>query len=354
MLRALAAASLLCAALAAAPAAHADYGQYKSDLDAGQSVAPEGAIPVLPRVPPATPGASAHIPDLGFKATPAKVRRAWRARERMTKVQTFEDHHGHRIVIETDNNAVDLRPFAEILAATYHHDEIGDVYVGVTSDAGVAANCGAQAVACYFTRPDTSEGLMIVSYQDDSVVHTIFHEYGHHIDNQLYNLDGRSGCRFDNDGSRRWFFTRDVEDRILDRTSCSPDADWSSLLGELYAEDFAQLSARTSGAPSVGFDPRMPVPPPNAAVLSSLRRDIDRPFVPRTRKLRGSFRRRTVKRTITLDAPAFLRLTSASEIRRAKVSGCSTPYRGVYQGRCKLSLTRKARSRRYNVGVRVR
>ena len=33
-------------------------------------------------------------------------------------------------------------------------------------------------------------------------------------------------------------------------------------LGELYAEDFAQLSARYSGAQGVGYDPRMPAPPP--------------------------------------------------------------------------------------------
>jgi hypothetical protein len=354
MLRRLAAASLLCAAVVAAPAtAHAGYGHYKSDLNIGANVAPDGAIPVQPDVPPPAPGGTGRIPDLGFKATPGRARRAQRLLQRMDKVETYEDQHGHAITIETDNDAVDLRPFAAILAATYHDDEISRLYVGVISNAGVSATCGAQAVACYFPRRNSPEGLMVVSYQDDDIAHTMFHEYGHHMDNQLYNLDGRAGCRFDNDGSRRWFFTRDLEDRILERTTCNPDADWSSLLGELYAEDYAQLSAQASGTPISGFDPRMPAPPPTPTVLASLRRDIDRPFVPHTRKLRGSFRRRTVKRTIGLDAPSFLRLTSASEIRRAKASGCATPYQGVYRGRCTLSLTRKGRARRYRVGVRI-
>ncbi len=301
------------------------------------------------------PGATGRVPDLHFKATPAVARRLQKTRTRMDKVQTFQDQHGHGIVIETDNDAIDLRLFAEILASTYHRGEISQLYTVVTSNAGVASTCGAQAVACYIPRdPDRSAvGTMVVSYQDDDIGHTVFHEYGHHMDNQLYNLGGSSGCRFDNDGSRRWFFTRDVENRIFDSTTCNPDADWSTLLGELYAEDFARLSAQTSGAQISAYDPRMPAPPPTATVLAALKRDIDRPFVARTKRLRGSFKRRTVRRTISLDAPAFLELTGASEVRRARVSGCATPYEEVFVGRCRLSMTKSGRARRYRVGLRI-
>jgi hypothetical protein len=346
-------ASLVALALLAAPAAaEPDLTRYRTDLAGGDRPAPPDAIPVRPSAPP-PPSASGHSPDLGVHPGPAERVAARRARARAAKEQAFVDQHGHTILVATDDDRIDLRPFAQILAATYHSGEIERLATIVTSSAGVARICGSSlAVACYITDRSGS-GTMVVSHQDDDITHTMFHEYGHHMDNQLYNLSAQTNCRFGNDGSRRWFFARDVEDRILNRTTCDPDANWASLLGELYAEDYAQLSAARSGVPISGFDRRMPVPPPSPSVLAAMQRDIDRPFVPRARTLKGSFRDGRARRRLRLDVPSFLRLGSASEIRRARVSGCATPYTGVFRGRCALTLTRKGGARRYRIRVLI-
>jgi hypothetical protein len=92
------------------------------------------------------------------------------------------------------------------------------------------------------------------------------------MDNQLLNLAGLGyGCGVDGDGSRRWFFARDVEDRIFNRGfDCSPATEWDHLLPELYAEDFT----RANGLRDWG----MPVPPPSKVVLDAMKEDIARPF----------------------------------------------------------------------------
>jgi hypothetical protein len=356
MPRILALAALSCLALATAPAAaNAGVEKYKTNLNAGTNLAPTNAPPVSGAD---APDSNPHVnrsPDLGVKPTPQLARRAKNAWASAAKEETFQDEHGHAIHLATDNDSVNLAAAAELLAATYHSDEISLVRVIVTSNAGVTQFCGAEAVACYAPDdPDRSnDGTMVISYEDEDIVQTVFHEYGHHMDNQLYNLNERIGCRFDNDGSRRWFFTRDVEANILESTSCSPDSNWENLLGELFAEDFAQLTARVRGIQGVAYDSRMPVPPPSDNVLGALKADIDRPFVARTKRLKGRFRRRVVRRTINVTVPSFLDIRGSSGIRRARLSGCDTQYENVYFGRCKVSFARKGRSKRYRIAIEI-
>src|SRR3954451_9849320 len=99
--------------------------------------------------------------------------------------EQFQDQHGHVLSFATDNPSVDLTPFANLLASTYHHGEIELVRVFVTNRANLERICGSDAVACY--APDnpgkTRTGLMIISYEDSDIEHAVIHEYGHHVDN---------------------------------------------------------------------------------------------------------------------------------------------------------------------------
>lgn len=189
--------------------------------------------------------AKAPVRDSVLKAKP-------RARAAADRTELFVDQHGHQIALSTYIDGLDLAPYASVLAGTLHYDEIEDLAVWVVPPADVQEICGAaDALACY--GPDgrhSLHGTLVIPTSDPDLQHIIVHEYGHHVDNQLDNLAHvfpRGACGFDNDGSRNWFFERDVEDNILSRgISCDPSARWEDLLGELFAEDYAWLVGNRS------------------------------------------------------------------------------------------------------------
>jgi hypothetical protein len=175
------------------------------------------------------------------------VRVVPRARAAADRTELFVDQHGHQIALSTYTDGLDLAPYASVLAGTIHYDEIEDVAVWVVPPADVQEICGAtEALACY--GPDSRDslhGTLVIPTSDPDLQHIIVHEYGHHVDNQLINLGHvfpHGQCGFGNDGSRNWFFVRNVKDHVLRRgVSCDPSARWQDLLGELFAEDYAWL-----------------------------------------------------------------------------------------------------------------
>lgn len=228
--------------------------------------------------------------------------------------QRWMDPHGHTISISTDLPAVDLSPFAGILAGTRHRSEINDLRVQAVTMAQVGSICGnSAAVACYAAEdPDRSyAGQMWFAIDDPDVVHTLVHEYGHHMDNQLLNLSHLGYCGYSNDGSRNWFFERDVEDDILGAgVSCSADTGWEYLLGELYAEDFVALNEILNWTlPSVRS--------PTRRQLDALDYDIRMPFDPMSRTWKPRVRHRALPyRTVTSKHWTFLTVTLSSPRRR--------------------------------------
>jgi hypothetical protein len=263
------------------------------------------------------------------------------------KEERYQDEHGHVLTLATDNAAVDLAPIANLLASTYHYGEIEFLHAFVTSDAEIARLCGADAVACYAAdNPGRSRGgVMIISYENtDQLTHAVIHEYGHHVDTNTYNLGGLSDCGINGDGSRRWFFARNMQDRILDRLSCDPEGDWGQLLPEVYAEDYAQMV----GIPRSEYHPAITVPPPSTRQKNLLRADLDSPFTPTTRKLKGRSSSRGVKTfRVRIGLPVFLSARKARGVRSVRTSGCTYQgFRNVFEGTCRVVVrTKKARGR---------
>jgi hypothetical protein len=290
-------------------------------------------------------GANPRLP--AFLKSPAARRQA------PAKEERFEDQHGHVLTLSTDNEAVDLAPFANLLASTYHHDEIELVYVFVTDGANLTRICGADAAACYAADDPEHKrsGVMVISYEDDNITHAVIHEYGHHIDNNTYNLGRLSECGISGDGSRRWFFARNMQDRILDRLSCDPQGDWGTLLPEVFAEDYAQMV----GIPRAEYHPAITVVPPSTRQKNLLRLDLDSPFTPLTRKLKGRSSAsgvRTFKLTIGL--PVFLSARKAHGVRSVSTSGCSYPgFKNVFAGRCKVTVKTTKRRGRFSFNLVV-
>src|SRR6478672_8532070 len=134
----------------------------------------------LPRAHPVdvgrAAGGSAGAIDAGARPRiPAYLRpAAWRrgvvhAADHWTgldvKEERYRDQHGHVLTLATDNASVDLAPFANLLASTYHRDEIELVHVFVTDEANLTRLCGATAAACYAADNGgrSRGGLMVIS-----------------------------------------------------------------------------------------------------------------------------------------------------------------------------------------------
>lgn len=201
------------------------------------------------------------------------------ARAAGARTQQFTDDHGHLFSISTDVPGVDLQPYASVFAGLLHGDEVEQLRIEAVTLSEMGVTCGtAEAVACY--RPDDPDrsfaGQIWFALDDPDVVHTIVHEYGHHTDNQLLNLRhlGLLGCSLASDGSRNWFFEREIADDILGAgIGCDPAGDWEHLLGEVYAEDFVVLNGIHDWQLSS-------VRAPTSGSLTALLNDIANPFEP--------------------------------------------------------------------------
>jgi hypothetical protein len=227
--------------------------------------------------------------------------------------------------------------------------------VFVTSASNLAQICGGDAAACYAADDPgrTRGGVMVIAYEDAgaAIDHAVIHEYGHHIDNNTYNLGSGSECGINGDGSRRWFFARQQDDNILQTLSCDPRAEWGELLAEVYAEDYAQMV----GIPESEYHPAITVDPPTADEKARLKQDIDQPFFPLTRKAKGrSSSRRTYVFRLKTGLPVFLRATKRKGVSSVSFRGCFFPgFRDVYTGTCRVVVkTKRARARfSFNLNV---
>lgn len=220
-----------------------------------------------------------------------------------SRVEEYRDAHGHSIVVGTSVPGIDLRRIASVLAATQHRGELNRLSVLVTRLSEVRTECGGPVgtLGCYLGLERSSAGLMVVGYDDSDLVHTLVHEYGHHMDKQLLNLSHLGSCGRGEDGSRRWLFAREARDSILDATGCAGTVSYERLLGELYAEDYAAVN---------GIDdwPLALFRPPSSRMLSALSQDIARPFARSVRRFRGRLRRRRARttRSFELRIPTFV------------------------------------------------
>jgi hypothetical protein len=221
------------------------------------------------------------------------------------RVERYLDEHGHSIVLGTSIRGLELQEIASLLAGVVHRDELNALMVKVVAMSDVPGECQAPAdvMGCYapVDPARVPDGTIVIGYDDPDLKHTLVHEYGHHMDNQLLNLWHLGGaCDYSSDGSRRWFFARDADDRIIDNSGCEPWTPYERLLPELYAEDFVALNGISDWLLT---EFRSPSP----RALRALRADIFHPFLPGTTRRRGRLRRRGASRTyrFRLRAPTY-------------------------------------------------
>lgn len=237
---------------------------------------------------------------------------------------TYSDARGREFYVWTHEGEAPLEALdhvAALVKALPHGWELKKLSVLVVDSVDMPAYCDSDAAqACYQPRdPDRSfEGTMIVAWDDPELPHTVAHEYGHHLDNARLNIAHLPLLEcpdYSADGSRRWFFARQLADDILRvGFNCRNDSSWETLLPELYAEDFAVLAG------SNGWGRIASVPPPSLEVLDDLREDIVDPFVPESSRFRGRLARRGARRAhrFRVRWPTFL-YVEVSGPRRAEI-----------------------------------
>lgn len=194
----------------------------------------------------------------------------------------FTDNSGRSFTIDTTVPGYDLAPAAAALNSTYHGSEIAKITIHAIPLSSMNSTCGdPQAIACY--RPMSGGyGELWFGADDSDWIHSLVHEYGHHMDNQRANLAQLgpygygNGCTIDSDGTRNWFFVRLLADNTTDSSNfyCR-DTDWEHLVPELYAEDFVVLNGINGWQLSSAK-------PPTADQLRAMKYDLDNKLVTRT------------------------------------------------------------------------
>lgn len=205
-----------------------------------------------------------------------------RALRRLERRQLFADAQGRRIQIASEVEGLALAPYAAVLAALRHGDEIEDVVVIVVTSERLTDICGDGAAACYGADDPggtSNSGQMWIDASDPDWAHSVVHEYGHHIDTQLLNVARLDATCPDRtyDGSRNWYFRRELDDDLSGHGFSCQNSPWEQTVGELYAEDFVALNGIKVWRDDIGQH----VGPPSAAILRGLESDLVAPFAPR-------------------------------------------------------------------------
>ena len=270
-----------------------------------------------------SPESFAQVNDAGYKPqipTPSGDN-ARAAASTYAHQGTFKDRKGSRVNI-VSNYDVDMKMIADTIEKSLH-PKAGPLAILVVSylKGEVRKKCGAPAEVdikgCY-TNTTKTKGAMVIGFDDPNLQQTLLHEYGHHVDQQLYNLEEVAKCKGNGDGSRRWLIARKLNKEILaNGWSCKYEKGYINAIGEIFANDFAQLN----GVDKWEYLLFPFQEPPTKRVLAALKRDIKKPFKPKDLAwLRGRFNK-SGKRDFRfrVQIPSFVDADAKGSVRRMKL-----------------------------------
>ena len=272
-------------------------------------------------------------------------------------IVTAQDREGRTITFDVRADRVDVDWYAELLRNAAHGDEIEQVTVRIVPPEDLLGICGGPANACY-GGPRTAARITIPAGRSHSLAHSLLHEYGHHVDANR----GVAAALREPNGSASWWTARGLA-RLLaeNQVSHTYSLGWERAIGELFAEDYAQLHIEHQ------FQIQW-LAPPTRAVRAALRRDLEgEPASPipapakpplvikRSGELRpgqvhsvpfellGPGRRVTFTATVTRNVSArmFLRCTdgrTASRALRAATRTATIDLRDLGPARCTVSV----------------
>jgi hypothetical protein len=180
------------------------------------------------------------------------------------EIVTSEDRQGRTITFDVQTADVDVEWYAELLRNAAHGDEIERVTVRIVAPADLQGRCGGPAHACY-GGPRSDARITVPAGKSHSLAHSLLHEYGHHID--AYRGVGAAGR--EPNGSASWWAARGIAKLLAEgQVSHTYSLGWERAIGELYAEDYAQLH--------IEHQYRIQwLAPPTQAVRLAMRRELE-------------------------------------------------------------------------------
>jgi hypothetical protein len=179
------------------------------------------------------------------------------------KLVVLRDGAGRPIRLDVRAPDVDASWYAGLLRGAAHGAEIGRVTVRIVTWDRINSLCGKGAAACYRGRRGATALIVVPAGKGTTVAHALFHEYGHHVDASLAVPDVREP-----NGTAAWWQARDLSALVAqDEVAASYRLGWQRSIGEIFAEDYAQLHLRDE----FGIDW---LTAPDATVLDALRADV--------------------------------------------------------------------------------
>jgi len=179
------------------------------------------------------------------------------------EIVTTQDHVGRQISLDVRAPNVDVEWYAERLRNAAHGDEIQRVTFLIVSEAELRQVCGSGAAGCYSR--SGSARITVPAGTSEAVTHTLLHEYGHHVD----AARGVAAAAREPNGSASWWEARGIAQLLAEgKVSHTYSLGWERSIGEIFAEDYAQLHLETP----FGIDS---LDPPSEAVRAALRKDLE-------------------------------------------------------------------------------
>lgn len=133
----------------------------------------------------------------------------------------------------------------------------------IVPGADLRTACGPGANGCY--RRGAEATIVVPAGTTDAIRHTLVHEYGHHID----AWRGVGATSREPNGSASWWEARGMSQLLAEgKVSHTYSLGWDRSIGEIFAEDYAQLHLETPYR--IGW-----LDPPNEAVRAALARDLE-------------------------------------------------------------------------------
>jgi hypothetical protein len=182
----------------------------------------------------------------------------------LAETRTAQDAQGRTITFDVRAPDVDVEWHANLLRNAAHGDEIGRVTFHVVTAEELRDRCGAGAAACY-GGSRTAARIVVPAGETAQTAHSLIHEYGHHID----VWRGVGAASREPNGSAQWWAARGMSQLLADgQVSHTYSLGWDHAIGEIFAEDYAQLHLQTPWRLDW-------LDPPAEPVLAALRADLE-------------------------------------------------------------------------------
>jgi hypothetical protein len=179
------------------------------------------------------------------------------------EIVTSQDFAGRTITFDVRAEGVDVEWYAEQLRNAAHGDEIQRVRFLIVSASDLRQICGGGAAGCYSRGREAR--VTVPAGTSELVLHTLVHEYGHHIDASR----GVAASSREPNGSASWWDARQIAQLLAEgKVSHTYSLGWERAIGEIFAEDYAQLHFETPF--KIGW-----LDPPGDAVREALRKDLE-------------------------------------------------------------------------------